>query len=167
MSLLYQRAKFKLRGRGFRERAESEIPPDELHRNDLCWTLGNGLSGIDLVRSARYHASSLVLSLDSGEPYRVTRALAMHAVMKSLESAEGAREAQALALEARALGEKSGDPGAIGWAAAGQAIAAWGNSELEHCVTYCDEAMSLLRERSAAHYREIGSLQVWFALHSL
>jgi hypothetical protein len=27
--------------------------------------------------------------------------------------------------------------------------------------------MSLLRERSAAHFREIGSLQVWFALHSL
>jgi eukaryotic-like serine/threonine-protein kinase len=167
MSLLYQRAKFKLRGRGFRERAESDIAPDELHRIDLCWTLGNGLSGIDLVRSARYHASSLLLSLDSGEPYRVTRALAMHAVMKSLESAEGARHAQAIALEARALGEKSGDPGAVGWAAASQAIAAWGNSSLESCVAFCDEAMSLLRERSAQHYREIGSLQVWFALHSL
>jgi hypothetical protein len=167
MSLLYHRAKFKLRGRGFRERAESEIPPEELHRIDLCWTLGNGLSGIDLVRSARYHASSLLLSLDSGEPYRVTRALAMQAVMKSLESAEGARHAQVMALEARALGEKSGDPGAVGWAASSQAIVAWGNSELQACVSFCDEAMSLLRERSAQHYREIGSLQVWFALHSL
>jgi hypothetical protein len=167
MSLLWHRAKFKLRGRGFRERAESEIPPEELHRIDLCWTLGNGLSGIDLVRSGRYHASNLLLSLDSGEPYRVTRALAMHAVMKSLESAEGARDAQAIALEARSLGERSGDPGAVGWAASAQAIVSWGNSKLGDCVTFCDEAMSLLRERSAQHYREIGSLQVWFALHSL
>jgi serine/threonine protein kinase len=166
-SLLYQRARFKLRGRGFRERAAADIPPAELHRIDLAWTLGNGLSGIDLVRSARYHASSLLLSLDSGEPYRVVRALAMHAVMKSLESAEGARDARALAAEARALGEKSGNTEAIGWAAAAQAITAWGNSDLRQCVTYCDEAMSLLRERSASHYREIGSLQVWFALHSL
>jgi serine/threonine protein kinase len=166
-SLLYLRARFKLRGRGFRERAEKEIPESELHRIDLSWSLGNGLSGIDLVRSARYHASSLLLSLDSGEPYRVVRALAMHAVMKSLESAEGARRAQTLATEARALAEKAGVPAAIGWAAAGQAIAAWGNSELATCVTYCDEAMSLLRERSQVHFREIGSLQVWFALHSL
>jgi hypothetical protein len=44
---------------------------------------------------------------------------------------------------------------------------AWGNSDLQGCVTFCDEAMGLLRERSAQHYREIGSLQVWFALHSL
>jgi hypothetical protein len=95
----------------------SRVSP--LHRIDLCWTIGNGLSGIDLVRSARYHASSLLLSLDSGEPYRITRALAMHAVMKSLESAEGARDAQSLALEARTVGAKSGDPGAVGWAAAG------------------------------------------------
>jgi hypothetical protein len=107
------------------------------------------------------------LSLDSGEPYRVVRALAMHAVMKALENAEGARNARALATETRALAEKTGVPGAVGWAAAAQAISAWGNSELTNCVRYCDEAMSLLRERSAAHFREIGSLEVWFALHSL
>jgi serine/threonine protein kinase len=166
-SLLFLRARFKLRGRGFRERAEADIPEEALHRIDLSWSLGNGLSGIDLVRSARYHASSLLLSLDSGEPYRVVRALAMHAVMKSLESAEGARNASGLATEARTLAEKAGVPGAIGWAAAAQAIAAWGNSDLASCVTYCDEAMSLLRERSQVHFREIGSLQVWFALHSL
>jgi len=166
-SLLFERARFKLRGRSFRERSEHEIPRDVLHRIDLSWSLGNGLSGIDLVRSARYHASSLLLSLDSGEPYRVVRALAMHAVMKALESAEGARDGRNLANEARALAEKAGVPGAIGWAASAQAIAAWGNSELATCVAFCDEAMALLRERSAAHYREIGSLQVWFALHSL
>jgi hypothetical protein len=166
-SLLYLRARFKLRGRGFRERAEADVPEEVLRRIDLAWTLGNGLSGIDLVRSARYHASSVLLSLDSGEPYRVVRALAMHAVMKALENAEGARNARALATETRALAEKTGVPGAVGWAAAAQAISAWGNSELTNCVRYCDEAMSLLRERSAAHFREIGSLEVWFALHSL
>jgi eukaryotic-like serine/threonine-protein kinase len=167
MSLLFHRAKLKLRGRGFRERAEADIPAEQLHRIDLSWTLGNGLSGIDLVRSARYHASSLLLSLDSGEPYRVVRALSMHAVMKSLESAAGARAAKDLANEMRSLAQKTNAPGALGWAAAGQAIAAWGNSEFANCIAYCDEAMSLLRERSAANYREIGSLQVWFALHSL
>ena len=166
-SLLFQRAKLKLRGRGFRQRSEADVPADMLHRIDLSWTLGNGLSGIDLVRSARYHASSLLLSLDSGEPYRVVRALSMHAVMKSLESAEGAHAAKELAKEMRSLAEKTGAPGALGWAAAGQAIAAWGNSELSNCIAFCDEAMSLLRERSAANYKEIGSLQVWFALHSL
>ncbi len=166
-SLLMARARLKLRGTRFRERKEEDVPTASLHRIDLCWSLGNGLSGIDLVRSASYHGSSLLLSLDAGEPYRVARALAMHAVMKALESAEGARHAEELADRAHALAERTGLVSARGWAAAARAIIAWGNSEFAACVARCDDAQGLLRERSQANFREIGSLEVWFALHSL
>lgn len=166
-SLLFRRMRLKLRGIAFQERPASEIPQEELRRIDLCWSLGTGLAGIDLIRSAHYHATSLWLSLESGEPSRVVRALSMEGIMKALESAEGVARATELARHAEAIAQRVARPDAHGWAAAVRAVVAWGSSRFEDCVRECDEAASLLREGAERNFREIASLQIWFALHSL
>jgi len=166
-SLLYHRTRLKLRGLDFTERAIAAVPKQELERIDLCWALGTGLSGIDLVRSAHYHTFLLIHSLDSGETGRVVRALSMHAVLKSLESTDGAQKAEKVAERAYQIAQRVAQPSALGWATAARAAVAWGLCDFRRCVEYCDQAAQLLRESADDNFREIGSLQVWFALHSL
>jgi serine/threonine protein kinase len=166
-SLLVRRARLKVRGLGFKERPEASVPRAELRRIDSCWTLGTGLAGIDLVRSAHYQAVCLSLALDSGEPGRVARSLAMEAILKSLEGAAGVVRAAALAARAKEIAARIGQPQALGLATAAEGVVAWGESRFADCASLCDQASVLMRERSEDSFREIGSLEVWFALHSL
>lgn len=167
MSLLWGRTRVKIRGTGFAERSPEQIPKAELRKIDLCWVVGNGLQGIDLVRSAHYYTHNLLLSLELGEPYRVSRALSLAAVHSALESSAGVKRGEGLQARAEEIARRINDPHALGWAKAAQAVLAWGRADLSQCPKYVDEAVPLLRERSDTAYREIGSLQVWFQLHTL
>lgn len=76
-SLLAWRARLRLRGLGFRPVAEAAAPPAALVRIDLTWAVALGLGLVDHIRAADYQARSLYYSLESGEPYRIARSLAM------------------------------------------------------------------------------------------
>jgi hypothetical protein len=65
------------------------------------------------------------------------------------------------------IAERIDNPHALGWALAARAVVAWGRTELHECIRLCDEAVSQLRQRSLETFREIGSVEVWFALNSL
>ncbi|MDX2019606.1 MAG: protein kinase [Deltaproteobacteria bacterium] len=166
-SLLWNRAKLKTRGFKFNPKAEADCDSKDLSRIDSCLTLGLGLAGIDLVRSANYHAQSLLLALQTGERYRVARALSISAILKSLESAEGVAIAQVWAGRAKDIAQASNSNHAIGLASAAQGVVAWGLSDLPNCVHHIDEAIAKIREGGRESFREVGSLEVWFALHSL
>jgi tetratricopeptide (TPR) repeat protein len=167
MSLLWGRTRVKIRGTGFAERSPDQIPKSEMRKIDLCWVVGNGLQGIDLVRSAHYYTHNLLLSLELGEPYRVSRALSLAAVHSALESSAGVKRGEGLQARAEEIARRINDAHALGWAKAAQAVLAWGRADLNQVHKLVDEAVPLLRERSDTAYREIGSLQVWFQLHTL
>jgi hypothetical protein len=166
-SLLWNRMRLKLRGLDFTERAAHEVPEEELDRIDYCWTLSTGLAGIDLVRSAHYHSLALLLALETGEPARISRAISFHAVLKALEHADSLPVAEKHAAQAAQVADGIKDSHARGWAMAAKTILAFGRVELDQAVELADEAIVQLRERSESTFREIGSLEVWFALHSL
>jgi tetratricopeptide (TPR) repeat protein len=166
-SLLWNRTRLKLRGLQFVKRAESDVPEADLDRIDYCWALCTGLAGIDLVRSAHYHSLALLLALESGEPARVSRALSLHAVLKALEHADSLPVAEKHAAYAHQVADGINDSHSRGWAMAAKTIVAFGRVELDQCVELADEAIALLRERSESTFREMGSLEVWFALHAL
>src|SRR5439155_11513237 len=48
-SLVWQRIRLRLRGLGFRRRAESEVPPQELRALDICLSAGVGLGIVDPI----------------------------------------------------------------------------------------------------------------------
>src|SRR5262249_13203861 len=54
VSLLMRRMQLKLRGTSFVERAEETIPPEELQRIDIGWSVVIGLSVIDPIRGADF-----------------------------------------------------------------------------------------------------------------
>src|SRR5205823_5157959 len=49
LSLLWNRARLRLRGMSFRERDVSQVPAEELTRLDISWSAATGLSQIDPI----------------------------------------------------------------------------------------------------------------------
>src|SRR5438132_1431126 len=55
-SLVYHRARLRLRGLAYREKKVSDVRPDALRRIDLCWSLANGVTPVDPVRGGSFLA---------------------------------------------------------------------------------------------------------------
>ena len=79
LSTLFRRAFINLRGLGFRETDPGRIPPQVIIRIHTCWSVAQGLGMVDTIRAAEVQMRHLLLALRAGEPYRVSRALAVEA----------------------------------------------------------------------------------------
>ena len=113
-ALLFRRARLRLRGLHFEERAAGEIPPEVLTRIDICWSASIGLSLIDPVSGAEFQSRHVLLALEAGEPYRVARALALEAgYMSAGGSATGERVTELIGT-AGAIARRLGNPHALG-----------------------------------------------------
>jgi hypothetical protein len=77
VSLLARHLYLRVRGLAFKPRRPSEVPTDVLTRIDVSWSVAIGLAMVDVIQAANFQALNLILTLRAGEPYRVTRALAL------------------------------------------------------------------------------------------
>jgi hypothetical protein len=80
VALLFYRLLLFLRGSGFKERTEGEIPPNALTRLDAFNGVGRTLALVDTIRGAYFQARALHDALRLGEPRRIAHALAAEAV---------------------------------------------------------------------------------------
>ncbi len=87
--LWWHRLRLRLRGLAFEEQAVSNCDPEDLRRIDACWSVEIGLCLVDVLRASQFHARHLLLALDTGEPERVARGLAMEVFFGSMEGAGG------------------------------------------------------------------------------
>lgn len=78
-SMLARRAWLRLRGLGFKPRPITECSQAELTRVDVCEGTSFGLAMVDPFRSADFAARFLHAALKLGEPWRVSRAIALEA----------------------------------------------------------------------------------------
>jgi hypothetical protein len=118
ISLLWQRAKLRLRGLRWKARDESEIASRELMRLDVYWAVSLGLGMVDSIRGADFQARGLLLALKSGERRRIGAALAAEA---GFLSAQGKGErAHRLLEEARRVAEQTRDPFLLAWTRGGE-----------------------------------------------
>ena len=165
-NLVWYRTRIKLRRQIMRaRRSEAEVPPRQLRRIDLCWALGNGLVGVDLVRAAGYQSRHVLLASEAGEPYRISCALAKEAILSALENQAGIVRAGALLAQAEVLAREVGHPHALAWATTAAAVKAWAECRLAACAELCEKAVALFNERCADIFYEVGSVEVWFNLH--
>ncbi|HEX7453133.1 MAG TPA: AAA family ATPase, partial [Polyangiaceae bacterium] len=67
-SLLYHRARMRLRGLTFKSTASELCRPSDLTRVDVAFSATTGLSMVDVVRGADFGAQHLLLALEAGEP---------------------------------------------------------------------------------------------------
>ena len=123
--LLRQRLLLRLGGTRFRERRPEDMPLALRRRIDLTWSMGLSLSWIDPIRGAAYDALSLRLSLRSGDPARVARALAVSAVHEALASGSRDERARATLRRANQLAEHSESAYARGLTAAAEGLSSY------------------------------------------
>jgi hypothetical protein len=145
-SLLLRRARVRLRGLGFSERSEREIPRSELQRIDICWSVSAGLAVVDTVVGADFQARQLILALQAGEPYRIVRALAMEAAYVAADGVSTARTEELLE-RTRHLANEHDHPhgrGLVAWATGTSAFlqGRWRDGQ-----RYNAEAESIFREQ--------------------
>ncbi len=121
-SLLWRRARVRMRGTGFKPRDPSQLTREELGRIDIVWSAACGLSMTDWIRGASFQALNLLLSLSSGETVRARRALLLEACHVA---ASGATERAQRLVEAATGGKELEDPYLRGWVALAQSYVAY------------------------------------------
>jgi len=166
-SLLYQRARLRLRGLRFQERGESAVAARDLERIDAGFFVGLGLSTVDTVRGSELLARQCRLALDAGEPYRIARALALEAAVNASQSAARGHERTAVLVEtAHAIAQRIDQPHALGLAdwAAGASAYLEGRWRDGHELN--ERALATFRNRCTGVSWETASAQA-FSLWSL
>jgi hypothetical protein len=147
MSLLWQRARLRLRGLGFRARDPSEIAAADLTRIDVCWSAGVGLSVVDTIRGADFQARGLLLSLKSGEPSRIARALAMEAAHAATSGGSSRKSTERLLGMAEALVRRAEHPYDRGMVTLARGVAAYLEGRWRAAQEECDRAEVIFRDR--------------------
>jgi hypothetical protein len=87
-------ARLRLRGLGFRPRAETEIPRDRLDSIDVCQEIGRYMSFVDPALGVWLQLRALLLALAAGEPRRIALALASVTSFMSALGGSNARLAE-------------------------------------------------------------------------
>jgi hypothetical protein len=147
LAFLFWKTLLRIRGLSFRRRDASEISPHQLTRIDTCWSIAFGLSITDPLRGATFQLRSLALSLQSGETYRVARAMALHAGHTATTAGRrGWARAERILAEAHALALESKSAHAIGWAHGAHGIAHYTNGHFRDAIVELETADRCWRE---------------------
>jgi serine/threonine protein kinase len=165
-SLLARRAQVRLRGLGFKRRAETDLGPDELTRIDVCWSVGAGLGLVDNVRGSYFQSRGLLYALKSGEPFRITRAIAAEAAFSSSAGGPSARRTQRLLDEAQRIAREVDQPYAIAWAAGSAGIAATLEGRWAAALERCQYGEEMFRDKCVGVAWELAIMR-WFSLWAL
>jgi hypothetical protein len=114
LTLIVFRLLLALRGQAYRERAEADVPAQDLLRIGACEAVGAAATS-DPLLSSTFRLRGLWYALAAGEPRRISRGLANEALILAAFRAPAARIADRLS-RATALAERLGDPYTLGHA---------------------------------------------------
>ena len=139
VALLWFRFVLRLRGHRFVAREARSIPPAELTRIDVCWSVSLTLPYADPLAAGVSHARHVLLALRSGDPVRAARALAMEASYVASSGFSAWPRAERVLAEAQAAADQSGD-------AYAQAIVLGLHGIASCAAVRFEEAIGILRE---------------------
>jgi hypothetical protein len=146
-SLIWHRARLRLRGLSFRERDETQVSAMELTRIDLCWSAVAGLSMIEPIRGADFQIRGLLMALRAGEPFRIARAIAMEAAHRATTGLPAEPRVAALLEAAGRLADRIQSPHAQGMVELVRGIGALLFGRWKAARASLDQAESLFRNR--------------------
>lgn len=156
-SFFWARLVIRLRGLGFRERTEAEIPKWELFRLDTCTSLWQGMTMVETIRAHPFQAKGVLLALRSGEPGRIARALCAEAAYHGIEGARYRNKVEELLRKAQVLAVKSGNRQSIALVALAYGMSAFMRGEWRSATQEMSRAEGLLRNTSAGAPWEIAT----------
>lgn len=145
-SVLTQHVRLGLRGLGFRERSESQVPAAQLARADAAWAAAIGLSMVDIVAGAGFAKRAVLEALEAGEPHRVARAVAWEAAHRAGVGPREERTAMRWLAASAGIAAQSGHLKAIAWSRLAAGVAYLQLGRWRDAVDTLDDAERLLRE---------------------
>ena len=159
-SLLLNRARILLRGLRLHHTPAGGLKAGDTDRVDACWSITRGLSMVDTIRAAEFHARHLLLALGLGDPYRAARALSVEAGYHALsgEKSHG-RMHQALTM-ASGLAETCGNPHAVALVNLVDGMGAFLSGKWARARTTLEGAEALLRERCSGVAWELATARL-------
>lgn len=157
--LVLRRLRLRLRGTWFLRRDASQIPAKQLSRIDACWSAAGGLSIIDPIWAASFRAQNLLLSLRSGEPYRIARSLALEAAQVATAGGRTQRRVERLLAKAQRLAQHGNNPHGTGLVCLAGGAAACFCGRWKRAVELSDEAQSIFRDRCTGVTWEVNTAQ--------
>ena len=137
----------RIRGLGFRERAEEEIDPRTLRRLDACWAGSVTLPLVVPIAAANLQMRHLALALRTGEPYRLARALGLHVAIVSAPWGPSRPEAECLLATADELAERADSDHARGLLDLARGVLALDAGRWAEALPVFDRGHRTLRER--------------------
>lgn len=138
-------ARLKVRGIGFVARPEAERSPAQLQISDACFAVAEPLQAVDPVIGFVLALRSTWHGLRSGDPFRASRALALHCVQTSLLDPLSEAPKEALAQAAR-LAHQSGDPLLLAYVSLASGTAAFFRGAFPQALTDGLEAERLFQQ---------------------
>jgi len=160
-SLLYHRARLRLRGLSFEQTSVDGCAARDLSRVDVAFSATAGLVMVDVVRGADFGAQHLQLALDVGEPIRICRALAFEASNAAAVGAGSRDRIERLVRTAEGLALRSQDPHGSALAKIAAGLVRAFSGEWRAAQRTLDEAEVILRERCRAVTWELTNAQAW------
>ncbi len=109
-SLLWQRARLRLRGLRWRRRHRREIAESQLARVDVLLDVGEALGMFDSIRGADFQLRGLREALRLGEPTRVARGLCVEAIYAASQGGRSVARSRDLVIQLQSLVKEQGDP---------------------------------------------------------
>lgn len=166
VSFMTSRARLKLRGLDFTERDAQRVPPDQLLRIDAAWAVAMGLSLVDNIRGADFQARHLLLALDSGEPYRIARALALEVAYYGAAGPKAAARTGELIERSLELAQRIRHPHALGLATYTAGAARYLAGRWREGLELCERGAQILREQCTGVTWELDTAAI-FTLSAL
>jgi len=160
-SLLYHRARLRLRGLSFEQTSADRCAASDLTRVDVAFSATAGLVMVDVVRGADFGAQHLQLALDVGEPIRICRALAFEAGNAAAVGAGSRERIERLVRTAEGLALRSQDPHGTALAKIAGGLVRAFSGKWRPAQRMLDEAEVILRERCRAVTWELTNAQAW------
>ncbi len=166
LALVFWRLVIALRGLRYELVDASHVSARELTRIDACYAIASSLSLIDPLCGNLFHARNLLATMRTGEPRRVSRALAIEVSYRGTAGGPGWARTSALDKEARRVAKELGDPFGTAWATATSAVAHYLSGHFEDALTLCKEAEHTFVEQCAGTTWETFSMRL-FTIQSL
>lgn len=142
---LWHRAKRSFRKLKFERLPEDAVTVETRQRADLAWTVSNGLTLVDRLRSAEFHARYLPEVLAVGDPFRAARALALESAIVAAQGVKARKTSRDLIRHAEAIAKEHHDAGAVAWVTLGYGFRAYLLQHWQAAHDYTEESLTQLR----------------------
>jgi tetratricopeptide (TPR) repeat protein len=167
LRMLWWRARLRWRGLHFVARAADDIDADTLLRLDTCWSATTGLLLVDLIGAAALSARQLLMALDAGEPYRLSRAMTIESVARTA-FLSGRKLTPQMARLSKELAKGVRHPHALALYRLAEGMMAITAGEWKKALTVSEESLAILREHRVGVTWELNMAQnlvIWALMY--